>query len=157
MKKVFLLIAFVAMSVGLHAQNKTSFFVEAQPVIYVKSGADVGINLNLGVTFPLSNTTSLGIGTGGLSTFKFDNLRVPIFVRFVLDNKYNESSPFFMFDAGYSQDIDDFSKSGTGYWANPTLGFRMGKVYMGAGYFGIFTDRSSEWTSSINIKLGISL
>lgn len=156
MKKVCFLIAFAAMSIGLHAQNKTSFFVETQPIFFVKSGYDVGIHLNLGVTFPLSSTASLGVGTGGQSTFKFNSLRVPIFARFVLDYKDSDYSPFFMFDGGYSQDIDDFTKGGTGYYANPTFGFRMGKIYMGVGYFGIYTDSGSEWTSAINVKLGVN-
>ena len=156
MKKVFLLIAFATMSMGIKAQNKTSFFTEVQPVFAVQSGVDVGICLNLGVTFPLSNSASLGVGTGANSTFKFNSLVLPIFARFVLDNKEYDNSPFFMFDAGYSQDVDDFTKSGMGLWANPTVGFRMGKIYMGVGYYGSWTDAGGEWVSNINVKLGVS-
>lgn len=161
MKKVFLFIAFATMSIGIKAQNKTSFFVEAQPVFSVQSGADVGIHLNFGVTFPLSNTASLGFGTGGQSTFKFDNLRIPLFIRFVLDNKDNEYSPFFMFDAGCNQDIDGEFLYGSafGVTANPTFGFRMGKLYIGVGYLGSFVETvgSGDWHSAINVKLGVSL
>lgn len=155
MKKVCLLIAFTAMSIGLHAQNKTSFFVEAQPIFSVKSGVDAGINLNFGVTFPLSNSTSLGVGTGGLSTFKFDNLRIPLFIRLLFDNKEYDNSPFFMLDAGCNQNIDGEFLKGNAFSAtvNPTVGFRMGKAYIGVGYFGVWTD-SSDWGSNINIKLG---
>lgn len=161
MKKVCFLIAFSAMSIGLHAQNKTSFFVEAQPVFAVQSGTDVGIHLNFGVTFPLSNTASLGVGSGAQSTFKFDNLRIPIFARFVLDNKEYDNSPFFMLDIGCNQDIDgEFLKGGAfGVNVNPTFGFRIGKAYIGVGYLGSFVETigSGDWHSAINIKLGVSL